>query len=139
MHHAARPDVYVAPDDTPAGEAWFMQSLENPGEQLLVALKDREIVGLVQVALQEVAKTSILRQRRVARIDALGVCASDRRMGVGSALMQAAIDWAEQQGASEMQLGVDAFNEGAIEFYRKLGFAITQHRMAVPLPVGDTG
>jgi RimJ/RimL family protein N-acetyltransferase len=49
--------------------------------------------------------------------------ARDRRgRGVGTALMEAAIGWAREQGLHKLSLDVFAHNEAAIALYRKLGF-----------------
>lgn len=49
--------------------------------------------------------------------------AVDRRgLGVGTALVSAAIDWARERGLHKLALGVFPHNEAAIALYRKLGF-----------------
>jgi RimJ/RimL family protein N-acetyltransferase len=45
-----------------------------------------------------------------------------RGRGVGSALLQAAIDWAREQGLHKLCLEVFAHNTAAIALYRKCGF-----------------
>jgi RimJ/RimL family protein N-acetyltransferase len=45
-----------------------------------------------------------------------------RGRGAGSALMQAAIGWARDQGLHKLSLDVFAHNEAAIALYRKSGF-----------------
>ncbi len=58
-----------------------------------------------------------------------------RGRGVGSALVQAAIDWARGQGLHKLCLEVFAHNTAAIALYRKSGFAeegrrVRQYRRA---------
>ena len=139
MHHEARPEVYAEPRGALVDEAWFDQQAERPAGALLVALKDGEVAGLSQIMLIDVSHTPILRQRRIARIDAFAVRSADRRQGIGTGLMQATGAWARRHGAVEIQLGVDASNQAAVRFYEKLGLSITLHRMAAPLSTGDTG
>jgi ribosomal protein S18 acetylase RimI-like enzyme len=45
-----------------------------------------------------------------------------RGLGVGSALMAAAIEWARQHGLHKLSLGVFAHNTAGIALYRKFGF-----------------
>ncbi len=49
-----------------------------------------------------------------------------RRKGIGRALLQSLLDWAEAQGATRAQLLADQANEPALEFYRRLGWTRTQ-------------
>ena len=45
-----------------------------------------------------------------------------RGRGVGSALLEAAIGWAREQGLHKLSLSVFPHNEAAIALYRKFGF-----------------
>jgi RimJ/RimL family protein N-acetyltransferase len=57
--------------------------------------------------------------------------ASDwRGRGIGSALVQAAIDWARSQRLHKLCLEVFAHNTAAIALYRKFGFAQEGRRVA---------
>jgi RimJ/RimL family protein N-acetyltransferase len=52
-----------------------------------------------------------------------------RGYGVGSALLQATIDWARHQGLHKLCLEVFAHNTAAITLYRKCGFVEEGHRV----------
>jgi RimJ/RimL family protein N-acetyltransferase len=45
-----------------------------------------------------------------------------RRQGVGTALLQAAVDWAREAGVSKLELHVFPWNEAAIALYEAFGF-----------------
>lgn len=45
-----------------------------------------------------------------------------RGRGVGSALMEAAIEWARERGLHKLSLAVFAHNEAGLALYRKYGF-----------------
>jgi putative acetyltransferase len=51
------------------------------------------------------------------------VAAGHRRLGVGTALMAAAEDWAGSAGVAKLELHVFPHNEPAIRLYEKLGYA----------------
>jgi RimJ/RimL family protein N-acetyltransferase len=53
---------------------------------------------------------------------AMMVAADWRRRGVGTALLEAAIDWARARGLHKLTLSVFPHNEAAIALYRKCGF-----------------
>jgi RimJ/RimL family protein N-acetyltransferase len=52
-----------------------------------------------------------------------------RGRGVGSALLQATIDWARDHGLHKLSLEVFAHNTAAITLYRKCGFVEEGHRV----------
>jgi RimJ/RimL family protein N-acetyltransferase len=45
-----------------------------------------------------------------------------RRQGVGTALLQAAVDWARETGIRKLELHVFPWNEAAIALYETFGF-----------------
>jgi RimJ/RimL family protein N-acetyltransferase len=52
----------------------------------------------------------------------LMVALDARRQGVGTALLQAAVDWAREAGVSKLELHVFPWNEAAIALYEAFGF-----------------
>ena len=52
----------------------------------------------------------------------LMVALDARRQGVGTALLQAAVDWAQDAGVRKLELHVFPWNEPAIRLYEKFGF-----------------
>jgi ribosomal-protein-alanine N-acetyltransferase len=63
--------------------------------------------------------------RRIGHIVTIDVAAEQRRQGVGRLLMDALLDFCRQAEASHVRLEVAVDNDGAIAFYRGLGFAET--------------
>jgi RimJ/RimL family protein N-acetyltransferase len=58
----------------------------------------------------------------------LMVAATERRRGIGTALMDEAAKWARDAGITKIELHVFPHNEPAISLYRKLGFREEGHR-----------
>jgi RimJ/RimL family protein N-acetyltransferase len=52
----------------------------------------------------------------------LMVSSESRRQGVGSALLEAAVEWARGAGIRKLELHVFPWNEPAIQLYEKFGF-----------------
>ena len=50
---------------------------------------------------------------------------SERRSGIGAALVDRVVRWASERGAAELHLGVTEGNDGAATFYERLGFEDT--------------
>ncbi|RED12221.1 GNAT family N-acetyltransferase [Pontivivens insulae] len=65
-------------------------------------------------------------------IDGIAVDPAMRRGGIGRALINAAMGEVARRGLNGLRLDVDARNEGAIRFYRALGFTLTREREIGP-------
>lgn len=63
--------------------------------------------------------------RRIGHIVTIDVSPAQRRKGVGRLLMDALLDFCREAEASRLRLEVAVDNDGALAFYRGLGFAET--------------
>lgn len=86
------------------------------GDLFLVAIVDGVVAGSLQLHRDE--------HPRSAHVIDLGisVLGGYRGIGVGSALLEAALDWAAGEGFVKVTLGVFPHNERAIRFYERHGF-----------------
>ncbi|HEX8990256.1 MAG TPA: GNAT family N-acetyltransferase [Anaerolineales bacterium] len=105
----------------PSVESWRKRLAEPPeGLYSLLACVDNEVVG--QLALHTFPTHP--RRRHVADI---GMAVRDdwQGKGIGSALMQAAVEFAERWlNLSRLELTVYTDNEPAVKLYKKFGFVI---------------
>jgi putative acetyltransferase len=105
----------------PTLELWKKRLAELPaGDHMLVAVVEGKVVG--NLGLHQASKA--MRRRHVG---AVGMAVHDayQGRGVGSALMQAAIDLADnwlQYSRLELEVYVD--NHAAIALYKKFGFVV---------------
>jgi GNAT superfamily N-acetyltransferase len=106
-------------DLTPQG---FMQEVDAlpgdygpPGGEILLAKRGDHVLGCI--ALKP------LEPPRIAEIKRLYVRDQARRIGVGKALVEAAVDTARRLGYREIKLDTLPQMEGAIALYRQYGFA----------------
>jgi RimJ/RimL family protein N-acetyltransferase len=98
-------------------EAFWIAEMIRAGESLvLVAEADGEIVGNLLLTPERGAVSD--------HIGTLSICVADgwREVGIGSALVRAAQDWAVEQGLEKVQLGVFPDNSRAIAVYDHAGF-----------------
>jgi dTDP-4-amino-4,6-dideoxy-D-galactose acyltransferase len=93
---------------------WIKKACQGFADTVLVARwqQDGEAAGLI---------TCILRNG-VAHIQLAGVHSDYRQRGVGTGLVQAALDWAKAQGVPVMQVVTQARNVPAQRLYQQLGF-----------------
>jgi putative acetyltransferase len=105
----------------PSAELWRKRLAEPPeGAYFLVACVEDEVIG--QIGLH----TSPNRPRR-RHVGEIGMAVRDdwQGKGVGTTLMQAAIDLAEKWlNISRLELEVYTDNEPAVRLYQKFGFQI---------------
>ena len=93
-----------------------------PNAAVYVADDGGLIVGRLSVARDQHPAS-----RHVADLG-LMVAATHRRRGVGTALLEAAVDWARQAGVRKLELHVFPWNKGAIALYDRFGFVREGYR-----------
>lgn len=91
--------------------------------RLLVAIDEQTWIGM--------AVGSRADDDERAHLYAMWVDPGSRRTGVGRRLVEAILEWAEAEGATEIELGATAINRDAVVFYERLGFADTGERHAL--------
>jgi GNAT superfamily N-acetyltransferase len=96
--------------------------------------------GLVLVALEETVPVgfSISEIRRVrpglkrepyGYVDTMAVTWERRRQGIGEKMFGHIIGWLQLKGVQRVELGMDARNIAANEFWREMGFTTYRHEM----------
>ena len=110
----------------PAGdERKYLRSVErHPDAAVFVA----EVNGLV-VARLSLSRDPHPASRHVADLG-LMVAVSQRRRGVGTALLDEAVRWARSAGVSKLELHVFPWNEPALALYESFGFEREGYRKA---------
>ena len=87
-----------------------------PHAAVFVAEDEGLIVGRLSIARDQHPAS-----RHVADLG-LMVAASHRRRGIGTALLDAALEWARDAGVAKLELHVFPWNEAAIKLYERFGF-----------------
>lgn len=90
----------------------------TPGSEI-VAICDGQLCGYVSLK----SPTKLESNKHVAEL-AIGVDSRFRGIGAGRILMNAAYDWAKQNGKRKLSLRVLSTNTSAIAFYEKCGFQV---------------
>ncbi|HEU5140173.1 MAG TPA: GNAT family protein [Bacillales bacterium] len=97
---------------------WIQDHLDHPGKTLFVAEIDEKVIGFIN--FQNGARA------RLAHVGSLGISIQKdfREAGVGRALMETLLEWAQDNPLIEkVALAVFSNNKRAIHLYEKLGFA----------------
>jgi len=124
LHARLRPDFFRVAAGMPRSRRFLIQALAARQEVvLLAAVGDApELAGLIHVRIYDtpVEPTKVPRTR--GHVEEMVVAQACRRKGVGRELMQEAVRWCREQGASQLLLTVWAGNRPAEAFYADLGF-----------------
>lgn len=102
----------------------------DDNNQILVACEGDDVIGTLQITFtQYLSRMGCLR----ATIESVHVAHDKRDLGVGTILLNYAIDLAKQRGCSLVQLTTDKTRTRAHRFYERLGFEATHEGMKLHL------
>lgn len=120
---------FLPPGDNPEeGYAWFLGTqLDRDDCVVLVAERDGVVQGYVYAGLEELSWKEL--RDAAGFIHDVVVDEAGRRLGVASALIEAAADWLRARGAPRVMLWTAEQNEGAQQLFAKLGFRRTMVEM----------
>jgi GNAT superfamily N-acetyltransferase len=108
----------------------FEQVQASPGNRIIVAEADGQVVGTLQLTLiPGLSRQGMTR----AQIEAVRVAASQRGHGLGHMMINWAIAQAREAGCGLVQLTSDKQRPGAIRFYESLGFSATHEGLKLGL------
>lgn len=88
---------------------------------ILIARQGRQVIGMVNLLYT----VSTALGERVALLEDMVVSPNTRGSGVGSLLLEQAIDFARTNGCKRITLLTDSNNESAQHFYQKHGFGFS--------------
>lgn len=92
----------------------------DPDERLLVGLVDDNVVGVAHLLR---AATSPLNTESAIHLTHLNVLDGHRRHGVGKALIEAAVSWAEEKDTPHLLAAASVHSRDANRFMARLGLA----------------
>lgn len=127
-------DPLGAQRESPDDLAPYLTALErlngDPNQHLVVAVREGRVVGTLQLTI-----IHGLSRRGSTRsiIEGVRVHADERGSGLGTQIIEWAIDASRQQGCRLVQLTSDATRTSAHRFYERLGFEATHLGFKMPL------
>lgn len=116
------------PDLRDEMEARYRAALADPDARLFVAMDGSDVVGM---ALGQMGRPSKLSDELALELSSFIVLPSHRRSGVGRALARAIGRFARARGLERVTLGTYADNDGALNFWKSLGFQARTVSMTV--------
>ncbi|MFE2761707.1 GNAT family N-acetyltransferase [Streptomyces halstedii] len=109
-----------SPDDLAPYRSAFRRLADDPNQHLVVAVREARVVGTLQLTI-----VPGLSRRGATRsiIEGVRIHADERGTGLGTQLIQWAVDESRRQGCRLVQLTSDASRIDAHRFYERLGFS----------------
>ncbi|WP_445280123.1 GNAT family N-acetyltransferase [Streptomyces sp. DSM 118148] len=119
-----------SPDDLSPYRAALERLNADPNQRLVVAVRKARVVGTLQLTI-----IPGLSRRGTTRsiIEAVRIHAGERGSGLGTQLIQWAIDESRRQGCQLVQLTSDSSRTDAHRFYERLGFTASHVGFKLPL------
>ena len=96
---------------------------------VLIAYLDEKPVGFAEAGID----SKFIEHKGAKRgwILSTGVLKPNRKKGIGTAMLQHAMEFLKSKGMTDVELGVDDSNPTkAIELYKKMGFKIVRRNLA---------
>lgn len=131
---SSRPHSERLPVALPAVEAVaaVARTAADPDERLIVGVVDDEVIGAAHLRR---APMSPIHSESAVHVTHLHVLEKFRRRGVGHALVEAAVTWAEEKDSGHVMAAASANSRDANRFMARLG--LVQFVIARAATVGD--
>ena len=114
------------------GYGSFLESfIDSADNRVFVAEENGAVIGYVYAALEPMSWKEL--RGPAGFIHDVAVAEEARQSGVGTKLMQTAIDWLRERGAPRVILWTAAPNQTAHTLFRQLGFRDTMIEMTMEL------
>ena len=132
-HYAFDDRRFLRPgEEAQGGYASFLgHVLDSDDETVLVAEENGAIVGYTYAALEPLSWKEL--RGPAGFIHDIAVAEEARQMGIGTKLMEAAVEWLREHGAPRVILWTSAQNAVAHALFRRLGFRDTMIEMTMEL------
>jgi GNAT superfamily N-acetyltransferase len=131
--HVANEPRFFKPTNPEELRAWHAASLSRPTCRAWIAEVGGEAIGYAIAELRQRAANVFAPEYGWMEVDQVAVLPSHHRRGVATALLEAAVAKAREEGIRELQLSAWEFNAPAQAAFTSFGFRPMQHRFSLEL------
>lgn len=129
QHIAYRPDIF-APIEQPIFDTLMVPYIQSDGKDIIISENDGVIDGYAAISVCDTSKgAGEILPFVFVEVNELCVAENAQGKGIGSALLDAVKDYARKKGAKFVELGVNAQNTRAQEFYKANGMFVKNYKM----------
>lgn len=133
LHRESHPEIFQALTSSESAKRYYRESIQALDRTIIIAEDHGKVVGAVLCTVQSTSDIPIFVSRTYGCIENITVHKSYQGKGIGERLMLQGQKWAQNRGATIMELTVWEFNQHAQHFYDKLGYRTTRRRMVKEL------
>ncbi|HUA64562.1 MAG TPA: GNAT family N-acetyltransferase [Alphaproteobacteria bacterium] len=133
QHADALPGEFKLPVESQQTRNAFKGFLTDPAS-LMLLVEDGRPAGYLWAQFQNRPDCWARFAMQLLYIQHIVVAPNFRQRGIGSLLLNKAVEIAQQKGIKRVELDVWAFNIEAQRFYAKRGFEVFNERMALRVP-----
>jgi ribosomal protein S18 acetylase RimI-like enzyme len=130
------PEIFTIPDVV-VTEAWLSAILEDTNRELVVIEHRRELVGAILFKSATSPDDIIFKARDFGYIEELVVKESFKGKGLGTRLLDHAVEALRARGIKEIELNVWENNNSGTGFFENYGFKTIQRRMELKIQAVD--
>ncbi len=123
LHSDNRPDIFKQKTMKDL-EEWSKQELENEERIVIVAEEKSKVLGMMICKIRDIKEHINLKDTKVLSIDEICVDEKERGKGIGSILIEKAKCIAKELKCVRIELNCWEFNQGAMQFYKNIGFEV---------------
>ena len=129
QHIGYRPDIF-APIEQPVFDTLMIPYIKDDGKDIVVSENDGVIDGYAAISVCDTSKgAGEILPFTFVEVNELCVAENAHRKGIGTALLDAVKSYAKDRGAKFVELGVQAQNTQAQEFYKANGMFVKNLKM----------
>ena len=133
LHAEALPHLFKPTPEATQPVDKILEILAEPDKRIFLACVDTDPVGYLYCQVIRREESWATYERNQVYIHQMAVHSRHREKGVGTALVNAAIELASELGIRRLGLDVYAFNTEAMSFYKKRGFEVIRHVMGLDI------
>ena len=129
QHIGYRPDIF-APIEQPVFDTLMIPYIKDDGKDIVISENDGNIDGYAAISVCDTSKgAGEILPFTFVEVNELCVAENAHRKGIGTALLDAVKSYAKDRGAKFVELGVQAQNTQAQEFYKANGMFVKNYKM----------
>lgn len=129
LHAEALPDLFKYPESDTFSVDFAAEQLVDPNSYFFIASVDASDIGYIFAQVLHREENAYRHRLDFIEIDQISVQPEFQRQGFGKALIQKVRELAKEREIDTITLSVWAFNDQALNFFRRQGFEVFIKRM----------